>query len=607
MDANAKQQIVERIKGATNILVTVSRNPSVDELSAALALSLMLNKLDKHATAVFSGEMPPAITFLEPNKTFENTVDSLRDFIIALNKEKADRLRYKVEDDVVRIFITPYKTTITSKDLEFSQGDFNVELIIALGVEKREDLDAAITAHGRILHDATVITVNNKNEKNTLGSIDWQETEASSLCEMLVGLNEALQANVLDEQIATALLTGIVSATERFSNTQTTPRVMTMAAQLMGAGANQQLIAARLEEAHEIPRIEKDGSTELSEGSSKRLKDAAPLPEAPKEKGEMHIEHEAEPAPEEETQPEAPEQALEDIAKAQPTLSVADLKKDLAAASAEVDAAAQPIDDTEKPAINSTQTPSWRDQDIPPSLGGTLNATTEEAAEEKRREEEKDRNNIILTHDQPSLGEPIQPQAPINAYAPGASNDEPPTVDPFAEPAPKKAPSIAELEAQAHAHAKQPRKKSQKPKENKDTGNKERDLRADIEKALNEAPFEAANNPVESLGAQELPEVAAPPVFEAPAPAEAPLPAVQPASQVGDDLPLPPPPPLPDFSTLPPLPPAPTAAEPAPGPAPAATPPAPAPIAPVVPALPTDAPAPSKKSDDPTEFKIPGQ
>ena len=90
-EPNAKQQIVEKIKTSTNILVTVGKNPSVDALSAALAFTFMLNRLDKHTTAVFSGNIPPAITFLEPNKTFENTVDSLRDFIIALDKEKADR------------------------------------------------------------------------------------------------------------------------------------------------------------------------------------------------------------------------------------------------------------------------------------------------------------------------------------------------------------------------------------------------------------------------------------------------------------------------------------------------------------------------------------
>jgi nanoRNase/pAp phosphatase (c-di-AMP/oligoRNAs hydrolase) len=243
--SNPKSSLVDAIKKSTNILVTVSHNPSVDALAAALGFSLMLNKLDKHATAVFSGAIPPAISFLEPEKNFEGSVSSLRDFIIALDKEKADRLRYKVEGDVVRIYITPYKTTITQKDLEFSEGDFNVDLVIALGVEKQSDLDNAISAHGRILHDGTVATVNLQNAKTTVGSINWNDEKASSLCEMLMSLSEALQSNLLDEQIATALLTGIVAATDRFSNEHTSPRVMTMSAQLMAAGANQQLIARK--------------------------------------------------------------------------------------------------------------------------------------------------------------------------------------------------------------------------------------------------------------------------------------------------------------------------------------------------------------------------
>ena len=121
-DGNTKQQIVDKIRKSSNILVTVSNNPSVDELSAALGLTVLLNKMKKHATAVFSGAIPPAITFLDPEKTFENTVNSLRDFIIALDKEKADHLRYKVDGDVVKIFITPYRTTITNEDLDLARA-----------------------------------------------------------------------------------------------------------------------------------------------------------------------------------------------------------------------------------------------------------------------------------------------------------------------------------------------------------------------------------------------------------------------------------------------------------------------------------------------------
>jgi hypothetical protein len=241
-----KQQIAAKLKDAKNVLITVSTNPSVDQLAACIALTLLLNKLDKHATAVYSGETPSTIEFLQPDDTLEKNTDSLRDFIISLDKSKADKLRYKVEEKVVKIFITPYKTSLSGDDLEFSQGDFNVDVVVALGIHRQQDFDNAITAHGRILHDATIVTINN-TPNDELGSIHWQDLSASSLSELVASLAHELGSNVLDGQIATALLTGIVAETQRFRNDKTTPRTMSISAELMAAGANQQLVAEQLD------------------------------------------------------------------------------------------------------------------------------------------------------------------------------------------------------------------------------------------------------------------------------------------------------------------------------------------------------------------------
>ncbi len=243
---NPRQQIIDRLAQANNILVTVSRDPSVDQLAACIGMTLLLNKLGKHATAVFSGKVPTAIDFLNPEETLESNADSLRDFIIALDKSKADKLRYKVEDQFVKIFITPYRTTLSEEDLEFSQGDFNVEVVLAIGVQQRDELDQAIVAHGRILHDAVVVTINN-DQTSELGAINWNAEQASSLSEMLVDIGEAVGREQIDAQIATAFLTGIVAETDRFSNQRTTPQTMMFSGHLIEAGANPQLVATKLE------------------------------------------------------------------------------------------------------------------------------------------------------------------------------------------------------------------------------------------------------------------------------------------------------------------------------------------------------------------------
>ncbi|HEY8886457.1 MAG TPA: hypothetical protein VIM31_03095 [Candidatus Microsaccharimonas sp.] len=460
-DIKAKQQIVEKIKSATNILVTVSNGPSVDALSAALGLTLLLDKLEKHPTAVFSGDVPPAISFLKPEETFDETTDSLRDFIIALDKEKADHLRYKVEGDSVKIFITPYKTTITSDDLQFSQGDFNVELVIALGVDVQEHLDSALESHGQILHDADIITVTAGEQVSNLGGIDWHDDQASSLSEMVSGLAEALKSDknksLLDASIATAFLTGIVAETDRFSNTHTTSRVMSVAAQLMGAGADQQLIASKLQEAHQIGNLDVTKDEEVHE---------APEEEASQPKESLSISHKSTETLEEmDKRVKAAEQA-EAVIVADEALTVerGEHTGNTHAAGAyafdndahkEEPAPAVISEPTSEPTPEPAPTPVVEPEpvamhalasepEIAPSLGGTLNATTEQAAEDTRREEESDQNKTILTHSYLDSS----PASPSSATGGGSSyvlgHDEAATTE---EPA---ASAAAEPETMGH-------------------------------------------------------------------------------------------------------------------------------------------------------------
>ncbi len=623
-DSNAKQQIVEKIKASSNILVTVSRNPSVDELSAALGVTLLLNKMKKHATAVFSGAIPPAITFLDPEKTFENTVDSLRDFIIALDKEKADHLRYKVDGDVVKIFITPYRTTITNEDLEFSQGDYNVELVLGLGVKNQDDLDGALTAHGRILHDATVATMSLGDAASELGSIDWREQNASSFSEMLVSLSDGLKGEkgLLDEQIATAFLTGIVAATDRFSNNRTSSKVMTIAAQLMSAGANQQLIATKLEEANAIgPNApaapSSDGMMDIPEGASTKVEKPTAQPEAKKDDGSLTITHEKEGTLDEvaaataaENQQAATKEAREELAKqSQPPQepqaaheaeqklaqqlatvtpmavsnrpSVAELQKDIAAASADVaEAATETPQTVSRSPVGTATVPSQGA--IEPAMGGTLNATTEQAAEDSRRAMDDERNRTILTHgsghqyvgnSMPTYQSPInaasQPasEAPIDLFAaPSQSQGEPetaPTVyaQPIQPPVPTPAPlqTLADIDAQ-----------NRTPHE---------EARAAVNAAFGAVPY-------------------TPPVTDVPAPGFEPH---QAPSTLPTSMSLPPLPPMPDFSTLPPLPPAPGSEQPQPmGALP------PEKLEEMFGSTPVSATPPPQPSD-PGQFKIPGQ
>lgn len=280
------QEVAGKIAESRNVLVALSSDPSVDEMCAAIGLTIFLDKLGKRATAIYSGATPNALEFLKPEETFESTADVLQDFVIALNKEKADHLRYKLDGDYVKIYITPYRAKITAEDLEFSYGDFNVDLVLALDVANGIDLDSALREHGRIMHDAVIVNITTGNP-GKFGEIEWSDKKASSVSEMIARLLYSVKSDVeIGKEEATAFLTGIVAATNRFSNAQTTPETMQLASRLMNSGANQQLIAKNI-----TPDIDNEmysllGGPNISSKPSTKSKDTDPT--------NLDIQHEGE-------------------------------------------------------------------------------------------------------------------------------------------------------------------------------------------------------------------------------------------------------------------------------------------------------------------------
>lgn len=250
---DAVSKVAEKIQHATNILIALSKDPNVDEISAAIALAFVLDQQKKHVTAIYSGQTPNALEFLRPEETFQKDISGLQDFIIALNKSKADHLIYQVEGDYVKILITPYKGQIKKEDLEYSYSDYNVDLVIVFNVNSGSEIDSALSEYGRIMHDAMAINITS-SVPGRFADLEWSDPSKSSVCEMVYDLLGELEIDNTPQEVATALLTGILSATERFSNNRTKPTTMAVASKLMEAGADQQLISSNILKA-ETPAV----------------------------------------------------------------------------------------------------------------------------------------------------------------------------------------------------------------------------------------------------------------------------------------------------------------------------------------------------------------
>ena len=537
-NTGARDALIEQIKQSENILIALSANPTIDELTSALGLTLILNKTNEHVTTIFSGEIPSVLNFLEPNKFFDKTVDGLRDFIIALNPTKADRIRTKVVDGMVRVSITPSKGAVTVKDLEFSQGDYNVDLVIALGVQNQADLDKALEAHGRILHSAFVASIGVGSAMTELGNLNWQEPALQSYAQVVADLSlnldpkldengQPVDTVLIDSSVATALMTGLVAITERFSNNLTTPEIMSLAAVLMGQGANQQLIAKELDEPKKIAELKQSLS-------QKPAPSEKTTPE--KQTTENNLEHEAviehpETAEGEVKTPEMPpvETETEAVAEVAPVPEV-----ETPASEVETPASVEP-QETESE-VRPVETPAEPVQtdDTPRGIyGGAKESATSKAdlrqmiAEmvqepEEEVDDQDDDDQSGASSDEPEA--PSEPELPV-VEPPVVAPITPEAIEPAEPSAPAKKP-VAKDESWDKVNQ---YKQAFLDKMNQTKQSTEQATSASVEPTMAPEPAPVSQVPVSEPVITAPQPVAQPESVVQPAPQPAPVPAPQPA------------------------------------------------------------------------------
>lgn len=242
-----KQQTSEAIRQADSILVITGQRPSVDQVASTLALGSVLRKFGKKVTTVISDELPAGARFL-PQSYLERNLDGLRDFIIqvGLSHGEVDKLKYVVEDNQLKIHISPFAGSFSAEDVSYDYGDFHYDLIIVLGVASYARMDKVFAQNQQVLQHIPIANIDYHRSNEQYGAINLIEPNAAGLGEILVALSESLQTGLIDQPIATTLLAGIMASTDRFTATHTTSKAMTVAAQMMAMGADQQAVVRGL-------------------------------------------------------------------------------------------------------------------------------------------------------------------------------------------------------------------------------------------------------------------------------------------------------------------------------------------------------------------------
>jgi bifunctional oligoribonuclease and PAP phosphatase NrnA len=187
--ANELAAVVDALREGDRFLVVTHENPDGDALGSMLGLALGLRSLGKNAEMFLAGDAPTPAEY-----------------------------RFLPLDEVRRTL----------------PDDLEQRVVVAVDCANERRLGPDDTAFRRA---AAVIDVDHHHDNSRFGTVNLVDGKASSTAEIIRDLLADLGVP-LTQTIAEALYTGLVTDTGRFQYTNTTPKALRLAAELVEAGAD---------------------------------------------------------------------------------------------------------------------------------------------------------------------------------------------------------------------------------------------------------------------------------------------------------------------------------------------------------------------------------
>ncbi len=248
MELSPKQQVTELIKKFNRILVVSHARPDGDALGSVLAMVLILEALGKDVYGVVRDDTPPGYEFLPGLDKLQKELSGSRDLIVSVDTSQVpvDKLKYNTREQKLNIIITPKQGSYEERDVSLTVGSYKYDLIIVLDAPDLDRLGKVYEDHPELFYETPVVNIDHHPSNDYFGAVNLVDITATSTSEILVGVIEALGDSLMTEDVATNLLTGLITDTGSFQNSNTTPKSLTVSAQLVAAGGRQQEIVQHI-------------------------------------------------------------------------------------------------------------------------------------------------------------------------------------------------------------------------------------------------------------------------------------------------------------------------------------------------------------------------
>ncbi|MCL5438548.1 MAG: hypothetical protein M1268_00990 [Patescibacteria group bacterium] len=271
MDNPNLQSIKEILTNNDKLAIAVGKNPTIDEMAAALSLYLSLKEAGKGVIIACPTDPIVEISSLVGiDKVSKNIEGVGPDLVVSFpyREGEIDKVSYTLEDGYLNIVVKGGEKGINfnDQDIRFRRGGSLPKALFIVGTPNLSDLGNIFDPEN--LKDTKIVNIDNKEENQGFGDYVFVSSRFSSVSEEVgyILKNLGLPINI---DIAQNILSGITFATENLQSPKTSPVALEMAALAIKEGAVRQQtsdISRVLDESSFMPMP----STQMNYPSSQR-------------------------------------------------------------------------------------------------------------------------------------------------------------------------------------------------------------------------------------------------------------------------------------------------------------------------------------------------
>ncbi len=242
------EQFVEAIKRSRSVAVVLPCAWTVDSLGSALALARFVESCDKPAEIICADfAAVPHLAFLPGVERVKPELAAARHTVLTMPMTgDLHDLSHEVVDGMLKIMITPASGAIDHANIASAAGAWRHDMVIAVSVRELKELGPLLADHGRFFEETPIVNIDAHPENERYGAINIMDMRASATAELVNALIESIDPKLIDGDMATCLLAGIVSETKSFRTATVTPRTLEAASRLVTRGARRDIIVEAL-------------------------------------------------------------------------------------------------------------------------------------------------------------------------------------------------------------------------------------------------------------------------------------------------------------------------------------------------------------------------